>query len=417
MPLPTVTPLPTPPQRGQEPGEFVLNADTWVDAVTTFSNQLNVFAPALVSEFTAIAVAAAASNAAAAQAAEDAAEAARDQAVAAASSVNDANLVHKTGAETVGGLKTFSDGIKINNQTLDGLTAAGLALIEAADAPAQRALLNASGYTVVAQATSFTIASADAGKMYDVTTMAAPITATLPAASSVNAEFSIKIINRAFDQSTIRYVTLTRNGSDTIDGTAANLIIYGENVTLRRNAAGTGWLVEKSREALCWDFVAGSTASAFDFTVPFSDTQFEAYMIEYALTNGGTQQELAFRLGIGGTVITTNSYNVGHMYTNAGATPTAIAGTASSFASVRPLFAAGASVSGIIMIENARGTGGGMSGPRLKGRHDMAHDSIGLWSANCSTAGALSSFRIFAGSAIDFTAGSRFRIFGLRKGS
>lgn len=78
--------------------------------------------------------AAAAASAAAAAASEVAAEAA-------AASINDANLVHKTGAENVGGVKTFTDGIIINGQTLDGLSAAGLALAEAADASAQRTAL------------------------------------------------------------------------------------------------------------------------------------------------------------------------------------------------------------------------------------------------------------------------------------
>lgn len=55
--------------------------------------------------------------------------------------VDPSSFVQTTGAQTVAGVKTFSNGIIINGQTLDGLTAAGLALIEAVDAAAQRTAL------------------------------------------------------------------------------------------------------------------------------------------------------------------------------------------------------------------------------------------------------------------------------------
>lgn len=67
-------------------------------------------------------------------------------AAASAASINDANLVHKTGAETVAGLKTFSDGIAINGQTLSGLSAAGKAVAEAANASAQLTALGVSTF-------------------------------------------------------------------------------------------------------------------------------------------------------------------------------------------------------------------------------------------------------------------------------
>jgi hypothetical protein len=62
-------------------------------------------------------------------------------AAASAASVNASNLVQKTGNETIGGIKTFTNGVSINGQLLDGLTAAGLALAEAATHAAQKTLL------------------------------------------------------------------------------------------------------------------------------------------------------------------------------------------------------------------------------------------------------------------------------------
>lgn len=55
------------------------------------------------------------------------------------------NYMALTGAQTAAGLKTFSNGISINGNTLDGLTAAGVTLIEAADAAAQRTALGITG--------------------------------------------------------------------------------------------------------------------------------------------------------------------------------------------------------------------------------------------------------------------------------
>jgi hypothetical protein len=67
-------------------------------------------------------------------------------AAASAASINDANLVHLTGSESITGVKTFSNGIIINGQTLSGLTAAGKALAEAASASAQLTALGVSTF-------------------------------------------------------------------------------------------------------------------------------------------------------------------------------------------------------------------------------------------------------------------------------
>lgn len=92
------------------------------------------------SDASASAIAAAASAIAAADSADEAADSA-NEAAGYASSINPSNFMQLTGAQTASGLKTFSNGISINGQTLDGLSAAGLTLIEAADAAAQRTAL------------------------------------------------------------------------------------------------------------------------------------------------------------------------------------------------------------------------------------------------------------------------------------
>ncbi len=95
--------------------------------------QLTIVTADVLSSATAAAASAVAAAASAAAAAVSAAEAA-----ASALSVNDANLVHIAGSETITGVKTFQAGLIINGQTLDGLTATGLAIAEAADAAAVR---------------------------------------------------------------------------------------------------------------------------------------------------------------------------------------------------------------------------------------------------------------------------------------
>lgn len=68
-------------------------------------------------------------------------------AAASAASVDAANIVLRTGDQSIAGAKTFSSaivasaGITINGQTLSGLTAAGKAIAEAANAGAQRTAL------------------------------------------------------------------------------------------------------------------------------------------------------------------------------------------------------------------------------------------------------------------------------------
>lgn len=145
--IPQVTPLPAPPQRGQDASTFVENADNLMDALPGFVEELNDFAPAVIAATSERVVNEAAASFAGALTARDAAIAARDQAAASAASIDPAQFVNRTAAQNIGGAKTFtaktnfSAGIQIGGQTLAAPSAVGIALFEAADAAAQRAAL------------------------------------------------------------------------------------------------------------------------------------------------------------------------------------------------------------------------------------------------------------------------------------
>lgn len=194
MPVPTITALPTPPDRGMSGDAFANAADTFVDALPTFRTELNAFGVALEAvateivntAFTAtsstsrligtgsktftldtdaafigghrVQITSRANAANYMRANVDSYNATTnlltvtvdeiggagtfaDWDIALTAAFSSAGLVDTTTAQTVGGLKTFSAGIIINAQTLDGLTLAGVTLAEAADAAAQRTAL------------------------------------------------------------------------------------------------------------------------------------------------------------------------------------------------------------------------------------------------------------------------------------
>lgn len=108
-----------------------------------------------------------AASATAAAASATAAAASAAEAATTAASINDSTLVHKAGAETLTGAKTFSAailasaGITINSQTLSGLTPAGKSMAEAADAAAQRTLLSLGTAALVADNTLVHLAGSE----------------------------------------------------------------------------------------------------------------------------------------------------------------------------------------------------------------------------------------------------------------
>ncbi len=116
--IPTIVALPAPPQRGQDPAIFIQRADSFIDALAAFVAQMNAFGAQLVTATQERVVNQAAGSYNGALAARDAALAARDAAQAYAASVDPANLVHRTGNETVAGTKNFTDVIQLAGKAL-----------------------------------------------------------------------------------------------------------------------------------------------------------------------------------------------------------------------------------------------------------------------------------------------------------
>jgi hypothetical protein len=264
-----------------------------------------------------------------------------------------------------------------------------------------------------AQSTAYTVTTADKGKLFDATGLTAAISFTLPAASACSADFYFLVRNATYNAATIRYVTLTRNGSDTIDGEAANLNVYAETVRVVRNAAGNGWTVEKNNEVVCWDYTTTAGATAIDFTLPFSDTQFEGYRIDALFIMAANAYPL-MQLGIAGTVQTTN-YNTAEHYASSGVS----SGSNSTFNTAIPLSSDGNATvpaHSETLIQNARGTSGGARGPRVLSR-GQGHAGVGVTVGHVAAVGALTSVRILLGGGVTINTGSRFRITGIRKGN
>jgi hypothetical protein len=116
--IPTIDPLPAPPQRGQDPAVFVQRADTFIDALTAFVDDLNLFGAQLVLATQERVVNEAAESYDGALAARDAAIAARNAAQGFAASIDPANLVHRTGDESVDGTKNFTGILQLAGRAL-----------------------------------------------------------------------------------------------------------------------------------------------------------------------------------------------------------------------------------------------------------------------------------------------------------
>lgn len=151
---PQITALPTPPNRGQDEELFAQLADAFMDALPQFRDQLNAFGAQLVAATIERVVNEAAASYAGALDAKNAAIQARDAAAGYAASIDPTKFVKLLGDQTIDGGKTFAKkiiatlGIRIGDVDLTALTTAGKALIEAADAAAQKAAL---GITAVVQ--------------------------------------------------------------------------------------------------------------------------------------------------------------------------------------------------------------------------------------------------------------------------
>lgn len=220
-----------------------------------------VAAQAAAAVASASAAATSASNAATSAAAAAASEAA---AAASASSINDANIVHRTGAESVGGLKTFTDGIIINGQTLDGLTAGGVAMAEltgAADkgvyftsaSAAATFDLTSVARTLLAQTTQALMRTAGLGLGTAATVNTGTSGAAIPLLDGVNTFSGVQTI-------------ATVGGPLTVNSTNSN----GPKVTLSDAGVAKGYLGSGSAGAALFNSSAALrlelTANGVDFT-------------------------------------------------------------------------------------------------------------------------------------------------------
>lgn len=116
-----------------------------------------------------------------------------------------------------------------------GFSSVGIDLIDSADAAAARSVIGSGvGFTVETKNASFTAADA---KLYEMDSSGGAIVATLPACS-VGARIGFKLKTAGNN------VTVTRAGSDTIDGATTYVMsVPGEQIVLDANAAGNGWLI------------------------------------------------------------------------------------------------------------------------------------------------------------------------------
>lgn len=101
----------------------------------------------------------------------------------------------------------------------------------------------------------------------------ATLTLTLPAASGATAGWACKIHNSG-SVSTPAVVTLTPNGSDTINGVNSSIKFYpGESVTLIRTGS-TAWKILFMNARTLIQTQTASASSTIDFTTGIDDTQF-----------------------------------------------------------------------------------------------------------------------------------------------
>lgn len=143
-----------------------------------------------------------------------------------------------TGAQTIAGLKTFSDGIRINGQTLSGLTAAGKALAEGANAGAQRTSLGLGSVATIDKAsTSQTrAASGDAALVADNIKNASAVV-SLSDASTVAVNWTAGV---NFDVTLAGNRTLG-NPTNVVAGTMRTVMVKGDSATDRSLAFDTNY--------------------------------------------------------------------------------------------------------------------------------------------------------------------------------
>ncbi|RFB80033.1 hypothetical protein [Methylovirgula sp. 4M-Z18] len=128
--------------------------------------------------------------------------------------------------------------VTLASTDLTDSTAAGRALVTAAGVPAQRVALNIDQATTVADANQ-TVTSLMEAVVW--TSITAPRTAQLPAASSLNQGQAIYIFDESGNCSQTVTITIAANGSDTINGASGYALNYARAGVVLMRVSSTKW--------------------------------------------------------------------------------------------------------------------------------------------------------------------------------
>ncbi len=125
---------------------------------------------------------------------------------------------------------------------------------------------NYSEVSTVTKTAAYTVVAADNHKTIRVTASTADITITLPALSSISNSFGIKILKT---DATAYIISVTRAGSDTIDG-ATSYVVTKQNdfVIIETTGGDTDWRMRYADEIVSTDVATGVTT--FGGTVSMS---------------------------------------------------------------------------------------------------------------------------------------------------
>lgn len=257
--MPTVTPLPTPPNRGQAAPEFAETADTFLDALPLFATEVNAVGVAVGTIEANVAAADASADAAAASAA---AAATFDPSSYLAKADNLFSLTNKTTARANLGVAIGTDVQAYDAQlaaiagatlaadsyiyftsatavAVGTITTAGRALLDDADAAAQRVTLGLGDMATRAKATTAQFraqAATDVGITVDNVNAAAAIV-TLTDATTIALDWAAGI---NFDVTMAGNRTIG-NPTNVVPGTTRFVILKGNDATARTISFGTNY--------------------------------------------------------------------------------------------------------------------------------------------------------------------------------
>lgn len=204
-------------------------------------------------------------------------------------------LKDATGAATV--IQTFhgaADGDAA--LTALGATATGLAVVKAASTAAARSAIGAAAAAATVDLRSGSVSlAASAFPGAQIFTITTASTLTLPARSGVTTGTELRIVNVAGSTAAL---TVSRAGSDTIDGVASVTIYPGEAFTLLAGA-GTAWhtINFPAGLRLLRRVVTSGLPATLDLSLP---TEFSTFELRYSRLNASTAAAIRLRVSVDG---------------------------------------------------------------------------------------------------------------------